>query len=97
MKFTKENVRNMAETLHLALNEDEVNAVHQKVGEFCVHIEEMLKEDVSNENAYILSTNQTNVFQEEMENEEFDMKHLKSTLNDFENDYFVIKKVMEDE
>lgn len=97
MEFTKDKVREMAETMHLALNDEEVNEVFAKVKEFSSNMEAMLAEDVTGYEPYKMSTLNKNVFQTEEEAEEFDMEHLKSTLNDFDGEYFVIKKVMEDE
>lgn len=97
MEFTKDKVREMAETMHLALNDEEVNEVFAKVIEFSTNIERMLAEDVSGYEPYKMSTLNKNVFQEEGEDDEFDLAHLKSTLNDFDGEYFVIKRVMEDE
>ncbi len=97
MEFTKDTVRNMAETMHLALNDDEVNEVFKKVIEFSGHIDTMLAVDVEGFDPYIISTTNTNVFQTKEPSEQFDCEHLKSTLNDFDGEYFIIKKVMDDE
>ncbi len=97
MEFTKDKVREMAETMHLALTDEEINEVFEKVIEFSGNMEAMLAEDVTGYEPYKMSTLNRNVFQTEEEGEEFDVEHLKSTLNDFDGEYFVIKKVMEDE
>lgn len=97
MEFTKDKVREMAETMHLALNEEEINQVFEKVKEFSSNMEAMLAEDVTGYEAYKISSENKNIFQEEKQEEEFDAQHLKSTLNSFDGEYFVIKKVMEDE
>ncbi len=97
MEFTKDKVREMAETMHLALTDEEINEVFKKVIEFSGNMEAMLAEDVTGYEPYKMSTLNKNVFQTEEEGEEFDVEHLKSTLNDFDGEYFVIKKVMEDE
>lgn len=97
MEFTKDKVREMAETMHLALNDEEINEVYAKVIEFSGHMETMLAEDVTGYEPFKMATLNKNIFQTEEEVEEFDIEHLKSTLNDFDGEYFVIKKVMEDE
>ncbi len=97
MEFTKDKVKEMAETMHLALNEQEINDVYEKVIDFSSNMESMLAEDVTGYEPFIMSTLNTNIFQTEAEGDEFDVEHLKSTLNDFDGEYFVIKKVMEDE
>ncbi len=97
MQFTKEKVKDMAETMHLALNEQEINDVYEKVIDFSKNMEAMLNEDVEGYEPFIMSTLNKNIFQTEAEGKEFDVEHLKRTLNDFDGEYFVIKKVMEDE
>lgn len=97
MEFTRKKVIEMAETMHLALNESEIEEVYNKVIEFSSNMEAMLAEDVEGYEPFIMSTLNTNVFQGEALEGEFDVEHLKSTLNDFDGEYFVIKKVMEDE
>lgn len=97
MEFTKDKVREMAETMHLALTDEEVNEVFVKVVEFSANMESMLAEDVSGYEPFKMSTLNKNMFQPQATDDEFDVEHLKSTLNDFDGEYFVIKKVMEDE
>ncbi|WOO86644.1 hypothetical protein RZE82_05885 [Mollicutes bacterium LVI A0039] len=97
MEFTRENVKEMAETMHLALSETEIDEVFAKVVDFSGNMELMMAEDVTGYEPFIMSTLNKNIFQTESEQEEYDVEHLKSTLNDFDGEYFVIKKVMEDE
>lgn len=96
MEFSKEKVVEMASLLKLGMTDEEIEKVYVKVNEFCLNMETMLAEDVSGYEPYRMSTPNTNIFQTE-ENQEFDREHLISTLNDFDGEYFVIKKVMENE
>lgn len=97
MKFTRKKVEEMAETMHLALTDKEIDEVFNKVIEFSCNMEAMLAEDVEGYEPFIMASLNKNIFQGEAIENEFDVDHLKSTLNDFDGEYFVIKKVMEDE
>lgn len=96
MEFSKEKVLEMAELMKLGMDDAEIEKVYIKVNEFCSNMEAMLKEDVTGITPYRMSTPNVNVFQNE-QIEEFDRQQLTQVLNDFDGEYFVIKKVMENE
>ncbi len=97
MKFDREKIEVIADTMKLALTEDEITNVYESVIDFSKNMEALLAEDVTGYEPYKMSTSNTNVFQTENPEDEFDTEQLFASLNDFDGQYFVIKKVMEDE
>lgn len=97
MKFNREKIEEIADTMKLALTDEELTSVHESVIDFSKYMEVLLAEDVTGYEPYKMSTPNKNIFQDEDQIEEVDSQKLFASLNDFDGEYFVIKKVMDDE